>query len=114
MTLGADDMGKIETSVDASFAVHKDMKSHTGGVVSFGQGATMSKSSKQKINIKSSTEAELVIGASGFLQSPIWAKKFLEAQGFVMSENIFTRTNRTRFVSRRTAEYLADKTGDIY
>jgi hypothetical protein len=32
-TLGADDMGKLRTWVDASYAVHPDMKSHTGGVM---------------------------------------------------------------------------------
>ncbi|KAI2501020.1 Reverse transcriptase (RNA-dependent DNA polymerase) [Fragilaria crotonensis] len=37
-TVGADDMGRMRTWVDASFAVHPDMKSHTGGVISFGTG----------------------------------------------------------------------------
>ena len=50
----------MKTWVDASYAVYNNMKSHTGGVVSFGRGVTMSKSSKQKLNTKSSTEAELV------------------------------------------------------
>jgi hypothetical protein len=65
LVIGADDIGIMKTWVDASYAVHKDMKSHTGGVVSFGRGAIMSKSSKQKLNTKTSTEAELV-GASDY------------------------------------------------
>jgi hypothetical protein len=60
LTLGADDIGMMKTWVDASYAVHMDMKSHTGGVVSFGIGAVMSKSLKQKLSVKSSTEAELL------------------------------------------------------
>jgi KUP system potassium uptake protein len=87
-------MGIMKTWVDASYAVHGDMKSHTGGVVSFGTGATMSKSSKQKLNTKSSTEAELV-GASDYLPYPIWAKKFLEAQGYGLTENIFYQDNQS-------------------
>jgi hypothetical protein len=63
LTIGADDMSIMNTWIDASYAVHPDMKSHTGGAVSFGTGAALSKSSKQKLNTKSSTEAELV-GAS--------------------------------------------------
>jgi hypothetical protein len=90
LTLGADNLGKMKIWVDASNAVHKDMKSHTGGVVSCGIGAVMSKSSKQKLNTKSSTEAELV-GASGYLPYPIWAKKFLAAQGYALKEIFFTR-----------------------
>jgi hypothetical protein len=92
--IGADDLGKMMTWVDASYAVHRDMKSHTGGVVSFGTGALMSKSSKQKINTKSSTEAELV-GASDYLPHAIWAKKFLEGQGYMLEENIFYQDNQS-------------------
>jgi KUP system potassium uptake protein len=94
LTLGADNITMMKTWVDASYAVHNDMKSHTGGVVSFGRGAIMSKSSKQKLNTKSSTEAELV-GASDYLPYPIWMKKFLEAQGYVLKENVFFQDNQS-------------------
>jgi hypothetical protein len=60
MTIGADSLTKMKHWVDASYAVHEDMKSHTGGTTSFGRGTLMCKSSKQKLNTKSSTEAELV------------------------------------------------------
>jgi hypothetical protein len=92
--IGADDLSKVSTWVDASYAVHKDMKSHTGGVVSFGTGAALSKSSKQKLNTKSSTEAELV-GASDYLPHAIWAKKFMEAQGHKIEENTFYQDNQS-------------------
>ncbi len=94
LMLGADDLSEMKTWVDASYAVHKDMKSHTGGVVSFGRGAVMSKSSKQKLNTKSSTEAELV-GASDYLTYPIWAKNFLAAQGYELKENVFYQDNQS-------------------
>jgi hypothetical protein len=45
LVLGWDDTGQLIWSVDASFAVHKDTRSHTGAVLSL----------KQKINTKSST-----------------------------------------------------------
>jgi hypothetical protein len=95
LTLGADDLSLMFTWVDASYAAHKDMRSHTGRVVSFGIGAIMSKSSKHKINTKSSTEAELV-GASDYLSYPIWAKKFLSAQGYSLKENVFYQDNQGR------------------
>ena len=71
-----------------------DMKSHTGGVVSFGTGAALSKSTKQKLNTKSSTEAELV-GGSDYLPNAIWAKKFLEAQGYIFLECNFLQDNQS-------------------
>ena len=92
--LGVDDITKMKTWVNVSFAVHRDMKSHTGGAVSFGTGAVMAKSSKQKLNTKSSTEGKFV-GASDYLPCTIWAKKFLEAQGHKMTENILYQDNQS-------------------
>lgn len=46
--------------VDASYGVHGDMRSHTGSVVSLGRGAVAAHSLKQKLNLKSSTEAEII------------------------------------------------------
>jgi hypothetical protein len=39
LILQADNMNVMKWWVDASFAVHADMKSHTGGVMSLGKGA---------------------------------------------------------------------------
>jgi hypothetical protein len=94
LVLGADDLTIMNTWVDASYAVHKDFKSHTGGAVSFGRGAVMCKSAKQKLNTKSSTEAELV-GASDYLPYPIWGKRFLKGQGYYLKENIFHQDNQS-------------------
>jgi hypothetical protein len=74
LTIGADDLSSIRTWVDASYAVHPDMKSHTGGVMSMGTGGLVCKSSKQKLNTKS-TEAELV-GATDYLPNTIQWKFF--------------------------------------
>ena len=49
-TLGADDLGRMRSWVDASYAVHPDMRSHTGGIISFGRGGLVCKSSKQKLD----------------------------------------------------------------
>ena len=45
-TLGADSMNKLRTWVDAPYAVHPDMKSHTGGLMSLGTGGFIPKSRK--------------------------------------------------------------------
>jgi len=72
LILGCVDIGKMKSFVDASFAVHMDMKSHTGGGISWGLGILLSMCQKQRLNAKSSTEAE-VIGVSDFLSGMIWA-----------------------------------------
>ena len=93
-TLGADDLSQYRTFVDASYAVHPDMKSHTGGTISFGIGGLVAKSTKQKLNTKSSTEAELV-GASDYLPNTIWVKMFLEAQGHKIEKSYFEQDNES-------------------
>ena len=50
----------LETWIDASYAIHQDVKSHTGGMAPMGRGSVMSKPSKWRINTKSSTEADVV------------------------------------------------------
>jgi hypothetical protein len=93
-TLGADNLRKLRAWVDASYAVHPDYKSHTGGVMSFGTGGFICKSSKQKLNTKSSTEAELV-GASDYLPNILWVKMFMEAQGYPLGENYLEQDNES-------------------
>ena len=93
-TLGADNLKKLRAWVDASYAVHPDYKSHTGGVMSFGTGGFICKSSKQKLNTKSSTEAELV-GASDYLPNILWVKMFLESQGYDLGENYLEQDNES-------------------
>ena len=93
-TVGADDLGRFRTWIDASYAVHPDCRSHTGGAVSFGRGAIACKSTKQKLNTKSSTEAETV-GASDYLPNAIWIKMFMEAQGYSISSSILEQDNES-------------------
>ena len=47
LPLKADNSGCIQWWVDTSFAVHPDMKSHSGAMMSMGQGAAISGSKKQ-------------------------------------------------------------------
>ena len=71
----------VHTNVDASFAVHHDMKSHTGVCISLGTGCFYAKSTGQKINTTSSCQAELVAVAKG-LQQAIYSAYLIEEQGY--------------------------------
>ena len=63
------------------------MRGHTGGAISMGYGIIHGKSSKQKINTKSSTESELV-GMAEYIPYNLWLLMFLEAQGYGIADNI--------------------------
>ena len=82
ITLRANDPISVIAFIDAAaYAVHADYRGHTGGYLSLGSGPVFVKSSKQKINTKSSTEAEL-IALSDSSSQVIWLRDFLIAQGY--------------------------------
>ena len=68
------------------------MKSHSGGVTSFGLGVTNTKCNKQKLNTKSSTEAE-VVGASDYIGHTIWTSGFIKEQGYPIKCKLFYQDN---------------------
>jgi hypothetical protein len=71
MTLSADSLLNMRRWVNASYAVHPDMRSHTGGAMSLGRGVIYGASKRQKLNTKSSTEAELV-GGDDVIPQVLW------------------------------------------
>ena len=46
INLEMDNLNIFKWLIDVSYAVHKDMKSHTGGVLTLGKGAVYSRSTK--------------------------------------------------------------------
>ena len=92
--LSADNLGDMFTWIDASYAVHPNMRSHTGGTISMGRGVVHAKSSKQKLNTKSSTEAE-VVGTSDYLPHNIHFTMFLREQGYPINNNIMYQDNQS-------------------
>ena len=90
--IGANGSDLMETYVDASYAIHHDMRRHTGVLLTMGVGVIQGKASKQKLNTKSSTETEIV-GAIDYIPWSVWTKRFLEGQGYILRRNIFYQDN---------------------
>ena len=80
--------------IDVAFAVHPDMDSHTGAVMTMGEGTVQAILKKQKVNARSSTEGEL-IGVDDVIAQIIWTKKFLEAQGYEVKDNVAFEDNKS-------------------
>ena len=83
ITLSVDNMSIVNWFVDASHMTHMDCKGHVGGAITLGKGAVISVSAKIKINTKSSTETESY-GADHVLNTALWNKYFLKAQGYTI------------------------------
>ena len=87
MILGAEGLRVLSWYVDASFAVHPDMRGHTGGALTLGRGFPLVKSTKQKLNTRSSTESELV-AVDVLIPQILWARLFMTEQGIEVRDNI--------------------------
>ena len=108
LTLEADNLQIVKWWVDASFAVHPDMRSHTGGVLSLGKGAIYSTSTRQKLNTKSSTEAELV-GVDDVMPMILWTRQFMEGQGYVLKDNVLYQDNQSSILLENNGQQSSTK-----
>ena len=108
LTLRIDDLTVLKWYVDASFAVHPDFKSHTGACASYGTGAPMSMSRKQKLNTRSSTEAELV-GVDDAINLILWTKLFLAEQGYKTMDTVLYQDNKSAILLEKNGKKSSSK-----
>ena len=92
LTLSLDDLGLVTWFVDASYTVHNDCRGQLGTMMTLGKGAVTNFSRKQRLNEKSSTEAEL-ISVDSTMSQILWTRHFLEAQRYKVIENIIMHDN---------------------
>ena len=98
--------------VDASYGVHMDMKSHTGCVIGIGKGPVYAKSSGQKLNSKSSSEAEL-IGLSDSSNQIIWTRNFLVEQGYDVPPATVYEDNQSTIAMLKNGKSNSERTRHI-
>ena len=108
LTLEADNLSVVKWWVDASYAVHADMRSHTGATMSLGKGAIYGTSTRQKLNSKSSTEAEL-IGVSDVMSQILWTIFFMEAQGYPLGDNVVYQDNQSAMLLEKSGRGSSSK-----
>jgi hypothetical protein len=97
---------------DASYGVHSDGKSHSGISIHFNLGAVISKSIKQKIVSKSSTEAELnALSDGAALYS--WMLQFLEEQGYANPSGIIYEDNEAAIILAKNGHPTSERTRHI-
>ncbi len=103
-----DDCGVLKWYVDGSFAVHPNMRGHTGGGLSMGRGFPITSSTKQKLNTRSSTESELV-AVDDCMPSICWTRYFLEAQGYRTTDTIVYQDNKSAILMQENGKASCSK-----
>ena len=108
LILGAKSSGVLNWFVDVSFAVHPNMRGHTGGGLTMGRGYPIVCSTKQKLNTCSSTESELV-GVDDMMPSILWTRYFLKAQGYKVNDNVIFQDNKSTMLLERNGKASSSK-----
>jgi hypothetical protein len=108
LILRGDSSGVLNWYVDASFAVHPNMRGHTGGGLTLGRGFPIVSSTKQKLNTRSSTESELV-GVDDMMPSILWTQYFLKLQGYHVNDNVIFQDNKSTMLLERNGKASCSK-----
>jgi hypothetical protein len=102
----------IQAFIDTSYGVHEDGKSHSGLVIAIGVGPIPTKSTKQRLVTKSSTEAELV-AASDHASEALASREFLIAQGIVVDPAVIFQDNQSTMAMIHNGASKSDRTRHI-
>jgi hypothetical protein len=108
LVLSSNGDGTLRWWVDASYAVHEDMKGHSGGTMTMGNGSVYSTSTKQKLVTRSSTEAEIV-GVYDVTPQMIWTTHFLESQGVRIGRTVLHQDNTSSILIERNGRRSSTK-----
>jgi hypothetical protein len=110
LILGADNEGMLMWYVDASFAVHPNMRGHTVGGLTMGRVFPISVSTKQNLNTNSLNESELV-GVDNMMPIILWSRYFLVllSQGYGVVENLLLQDNKSSILLERNGKSSREK-----
>ena len=76
--------------------------------MSMGTGCVYSMSQRQRLNTRSSTEAELV-GVNNAMNMVLWCCLFLEAQGFMVTDNILYQDNQSAMLLEKNGKMSSNR-----
>jgi hypothetical protein len=94
--------------VDASFAVHTNMRSHTGGGLTMGRGFPIVSSTNRKLNTRIFTDSELV-GVDNMMPIIVWSCYFLMAQRYGVTQNLLLQDNKSSMLLEKNGKASSGK-----
>jgi hypothetical protein len=102
----------IAGCADASYGTHFDLKSHSGSTATLGKGTMYAQSTKQKLNTRSSTEAEFV-AASDFTSRVVSFRDFMIAQSHKVGPATIYQDNTSTIKLIKNGRYSSVRTKHI-
>jgi len=107
LTITCKDLSVLNWYIDGSYAVHEEMKGHSGSVLMIGDNVVLSRSNKQKINTGSSAEAEL-IAVDDTLPTVQWTRLFMKDQGYDL-ETVMKEDNKSTMLLMKNGRLSSGK-----
>jgi hypothetical protein len=108
LILSANGSGILKLLLDASFAVHPNMRVHSGGGLSLGQEFPIVSCTKQNLNTRSSTETE-IMGADDFMPAICWTHYFMKTQGYIVKDNFLFQDNKSSILLEKNGKASSSK-----
>jgi hypothetical protein len=84
------------------------MRGHSEGGLSLGRGFPIVRSTKQKLNTRSSTETEIV-GAYDFMPAICWTRYFMKVQGYGVKDNVLFQNNKSSILLEKNGKSSTSK-----
>jgi hypothetical protein len=81
---------------------------HTGNAMTMERGFPLDKSTKHKLNTRSSTESEIV-AVDDLIPQILWTRLFMKAEGFVVRDNILYQDNKSAMLLETNGRSLSSK-----
>ena len=99
----------VIVSIDAAFANRDKMRSATGMCVTLGTGYFITTSKVQKLNSKSSTEAEIIAVSDG-MNLPLWLADFIQHVGYGQHKVTIEQDNQSCIALLTKGRSMAETT----
>ena len=104
LILSANVSGVLKWWIYVSYAVHSNMRGHTGGGFSREGGFPTVTLTKQKLSTRSSNESEIVV-IHDCRTAVFWRRCFMETQVYQVTEKLSTKTTKAPFSWRRMGSH---------
>ena len=99
----------MRVSIDAAFANRDEMRSTSGMCVTLGTGYFITTSKVQKLNSKSSTEAEIIAVSDG-MNLPLWLADFIQHVGYGQHKVTIEQDNQSCIALLTKGRSMAETT----
>ena len=109
LLLGANRTGMLKWWINVSYAVHLNLRGHSGGGIFMERSFSLSASTKHNLNTRSSTKSKIV-GLDDFMPGIICMRNFLKDQYDGVTEKITFKYNLSALLLEKNGKASSGKT----